>query len=259
MRFILILLILFTLATLNSIALNLPVNAVQNASSGLCLLQQSPSSFRANPASQFCGIETSATQLYGLPELPYYNFHASKTFSNLGIGIGASWLDNELYQELVATLALNYKFDNLQAGVAVDYISETAKGFKKLDAYSFNAGLIWQITSFSTAFSLKNLSEVEISGTKLPTYFIWESCWNYYQKSKLSLGIEKEKGHDFSFKFGSLYQLNSILGIIGSYQFEPNRIGAGAIFKVNKYQVVYSFRTHRQLGITHYVSLSYNY
>jgi len=259
MRFLFISLIILIFVSLSSIALNLPVNAQQNASSGLLLIHQSPSSFRSNPASQFNGVETSATQLFGLSELPYYSLHVSKTFSSLGIGIGTSWLDNELYQEVVSALAINYRFDNLQVGLGFNYISETAKGFKKLDAFSLDGGLIWQLNRFSTAFSLKNLSEAELSGTKLPVYFIWESCWSYDSKSKLSLGLEKEKGHDFSFKFGSIYQLNSIFGIIGSYQLEPHRIGAGAIFSINKYQVVYSFRTHRQLDITHYVSLSFNY
>jgi len=259
MRLLLILTILLTLISLNSIALNLPVSASQNACSGLTLLHQSPSSYRSNPALQINGIETSVTQLFGLSELPFYSFHISKSFSRLGIGIGSSCLDNQLYQELVSALAINYSFDDLQVGIGLNYISEKATGFKKLAAFSFDAGVSWQLKSFRTAVSIKNLSEAELEGTKLPVYFVWESCWEYSGMSRLSFGLEKEKGYDFSFKFGSLYQLNSRLGVIGSYQFEPHRIGAGAIFTVKKYEVVYSFRTHKQLDMTHYVSLSYNY
>lgn len=258
MRYYFTSIILLALTSLSCIALNLPVNALQNGSSGLVLIHQSSSSFRSNPASQFNGVETSATQLFGSAELPYYSFHASKTFSGLGIGIGASWLNNELYQEMVSAFAINYRLDDLQVGIAFNYISAGAKGFKKIEALSIDAGVIWQLDRFSTAVSLKNLSEAEISNTKLPVYFLWESVWNQ-GKSKLSLGLEKEKDHDFSFKFGSLYQLNSLFGILGSYQFEPNRIAAGTIFNIKKYELVYSFRTHRQLDITHYVSLSYNF
>jgi len=69
--------------------------------------------------------------------------------------------------------------------------------------------------------------------------------------------LEKENDFDFSFKFAGRYDILRQLSLISSYQFEPNRIGMGAVFNLYKFNLVYSVRTHQYLDLTHYISLSY--
>ncbi len=259
MRLLLLSLLLVSQFSLSCIALNIPINASQNSSSGLILSQQNAGNFKVNPASQFNGLESSVTHIFGLAELPLYSLYISKKINSWGFGIGTTYLDHDLYNESVSSLALSYSFTSILAGIAINYSSENAEGFPKLSVIHFDVGTIWELSHFTTALSIKNFSQNRLDNSYFPIYYLWETDLKYSEKSHLSIGLEKESNYDFSFKLSSLYQVHPIFSLNCGYQAQPNRLGLGTNFQIEKYQLSYSFRTHRQLDITHYVTLSYNY
>jgi hypothetical protein len=257
MRIFLILFCLFFSYSLFSAGLSLPINARQNSSCGLLLDGGNVGDMLVNPAFSTSGIETSYTRLLGFDQLPCYTALLVKNFSSFGSGIGCSYLDNELYKESKITAAANYGWERLSLGLAASYLSVSPTGFESLDALSLDLGLVWRLDAFSSSIAYKNILEARLEDTPLPVVVLWETGWRLSDKTLIGVGWEKEKGFDFCFKFASLYNVSRVFQISAGYQYEPDRLGLGAKFNLNRKIIGYGVRTHAVLGLTHHVTLSY--
>ena len=108
-----------------------------------------------------------------------------------------------------------------------------------------------------TGFSVRNFLQANFLNEQLPVFYLWETCYNISPKSKISIGLEKQTDFDFSLKIAGSHNLFRILTILTSYQYEPDRIGIGAIFNLKKIIFTYSIRTQQYLDLTHYISVGY--
>lgn len=252
-----IILLLILAAHLLAIDLNLPPSAAHNATNGLSLILENPSSGSLNPAICNPGIETSATYLFGLQELPYYNFHSAFRFGNFGFLLGNSYLDHKLYNEYIANLSVNYHLRRFSFGLNFRHLYNRIENYQKDSSIIFDAGLKWENNKIITGFSVRNFMQSSFLDEQLPVFYLWETCYNISSKSKISIGLEKQDNFDFSFKIAGSYNLFRILTILTSYQYEPDRIGIGAVFNLKKIKVTYSIRTQQYLDLTHYISVCY--
>ena len=253
--FFILLLIIFS--NLVAIDLNLPPSAAHNATNGLSLILQNPSSGSLNPAICNPGIETSATYLFGLKELPYYNFHSAFRFKNFGFLLGNSYLDHKLYRENIVNLAVNYNLQKFSFGLNFRHLYNRIENYQKDSSIIFDAGLKWENNKIITGFSVRNFLQSSFLKEQLPIFYLWETCYHISSKSKISIGLEKQDNFDFSFKIAGSYNFFRILTILTSYQYEPDRIGIGAVFNLKKIKVTYSIRTQQYLDLTHYISVGY--
>jgi len=250
-------LIFFSLFPLWSIDLNLPVSSMHNATSGLSLIHSTPSSSAVNPAVFYSGLESSATQLFGLSELPYYNLHAGYSFGQLKLHLGQSYLDHELYKEGSTQLSLNYKWRSLSMGIGLRRLYNKVQGYQEASVFLTDAGIMWQFDNISSALAVRNIAQTKFLGLSLPLTILLESCYQFTSKSRIAVGLEKQDDFDFSFKFAAKYQPYALLSILAGYQFEPDRIGLGTLFHLKRFKLGYSVRTHQYLDLTHYVSIGY--
>ena len=253
----LIILLLILSVHLPAIDLNLPPSAAHNATNGLSLILLNPSSGSLNPAICNPGIETSATYLFGLKELPYYNFHSAFRLGNFGFLLGNSYLDHKLYNENIANLAVNYRFQRFSFGLNFRHLYNKIENYQKDSSIIYDAGFIWENNKIITGFSVRNFMQSSFLEEQLPVFYLWETCYNISSKSKISVGLEKQTDFDFSFKIAGSHNLFRILTILTSYQYEPDRIGIGAVFNLNKIKITYSIRTQQYLDLTHYISVGY--
>ena len=210
-----------------------------------------------NQAVCASGLETSVTYLFSLEELPKYDLHIVFLFGNCYFHIGDSYLDHGLYSENNAIFGLNYSSNSVTAGLSVRMLSSKVEGYQDATTMVLDGGLKWEHDQISSALALRNVTQSEYEGLTLPIIYLWESCYSISSSSKISLGLEKEDDFDFSLKFAGRYDILQTLTLISSYQFEPNRIGVGALFNLRKFQVAYSVRSHQYIGLTHYMSLYY--
>jgi len=236
-----------------SIDLNLPPSAAHNATNGLSLISLNPSSGSLNPAICNPGLETSATYLFGLKELPYYNFHSAFKLGNFGFLLGNSYLDHKLYYENIANLAVNYHLQSFSFGLNFRHLYNRIENYQKDSSIIFDAGLKWVNNKINTGFSVRNFLQSSFLNEQLSVFYLWETCYKISTKSKISIGLEKQDNFDFSLKIAGSYNLFRILTILTSYQYEPDRIGIGAVFNVKKIKVTYSIRTQQYLDLTHYI------
>jgi hypothetical protein len=258
-RLFLLLLLIMSSVFLLALDLNLPVSAVQNATSGLNLIFPTPASSAANPAICLAGFETSATQLFSLDDLPFYNAHFSYKIGNFGFHLGNAYLDHEFYQENQFSLSSCFIWKNIKIGLALRLLHNEVKDYHEASSTLFDAGLCWKNGNFSTAIAVHNLTQASFLEIELPVNVLWESCFNISERSKISLGWEKENEFDFTFKIAGRYDPLKLLSILTSYQFEPDRIGVGTVFHLKGVNVTYSVRTHQHIDLTHYISVGYEF
>ncbi|MDO9578622.1 MAG: hypothetical protein Q7J16_12125 [Candidatus Cloacimonadales bacterium] len=244
---------------LNSIDLNLPVSAMQNATSGLNLIFPTPASAATNPAICISGFESTGTQLFSLAELPFYNVHFAYRFGSFGLHLGDAYLDHEFYQENHVSLSGCFRWQEISVGLALRMLHNEVTGYHDASATLFDAGMFWQNGAFSTAIAVHNIMQSSFLETELPVFILWESCYELSEKSRISLGWEKENDFDFACKFAGRYDLFNLLTILTSYQFGPDRIGVGTVFHLQGINVTYSVRTHQYIGLTHYISVGYEF
>jgi len=253
----LFIIILIFCTTLSAIDLNLPSSAIQNATSGLVLILPSPSAAKSNPACSFTGIETSATYLFSMEDLPLYNFHVQYKYHDFGFHIGNSFLAHPLYKESSSIISLNHTYQGFSIGSSIRYLYNIVEEYHEDSAIITDVGLLWQNGKISTGLSIHNVTHSRFLEEQLPIVYLWESCFSITQKSKLSIGLEKETDFDFAFKIAGRYDIHKVLTVLSSYQYEPDRIGVGAIFNLKDFSLCYSVRTHQYLSLNHYISLNY--
>lgn len=238
-------------------ALIIQPSGYHHALSGLSLINRHPSNSVLHCSLNSPGLESSITRIFNLEQLPYYNFHVNLNYKHLGFSSGISYLDNDLYQESQSRFAFCYNFENLSFGTGINYIKTKTTNYANHSSLPMQFSFAWQEDIFSTAISLHNPFSAQLASINLPRIILWETCLSVSDKSKLSVGFEKEKDFDFSLKLGSDYSLYKNFILLCSYQYQPNRIGTGVIFHLNKMEICYAVRTHDHLDLTHYISLSY--
>jgi hypothetical protein len=243
--------------SLAAIDLNLPLSATQNATNGLVLTNITTSVTAIQPALIKPGIETSVTYLYSLRELPYYFLHSAYQFGKLGCYFGNSHLAHDLYTENQSYLAVNYRFKDLSFGLQTRYLYNKVANYSTLSKLLYDAGISYSFAKYTLAFAVKNLTQSTNYGMDLPSFFVWEANYSIHDRASLSVGIEKQIHYDFLYRLAAYYQIVPFFSLLTSYQYAPQRIGAGAVINYDKWNVVYSIRTHQHLDLTHFISLGY--
>ncbi|MCD4817466.1 MAG: hypothetical protein K8S23_02095 [Candidatus Cloacimonetes bacterium] len=256
-RFFLIFFIYLFIVNSHSIDLNLPASALQNATNGLILTKIMPSSVIQNPAVIKTGIETSISYLYNLSELPYYNFSSGFRFKKFTISLNSNLLNHQFYKENIASLGVNYQVKNITMGISSRFLYNSVENYHSFSKFVFDAGVLYERGEVSTAFAMKNITQTDFFDTPLPIFFLWESNYKISQASNISIGLEKQQDFYFSFKMATIYTFFDVFSLISSYQYNPERLGAGALIKIKNYEIIYSIRSHKYLSLTHYISFCY--
>ena len=247
----------FSHLLLHCIDLNIPQSAVHNAVSGLSLIFSSPATAAVNPANISSGLETSATYLFNLRELPVYNLHFGYQFGSFGIHMGNSFLNHKLYRENLLEFTAAYRWKSFAAGFGINRLSVAVTDYESEAAIKFDAGFLYENRKFTTGFSVLNVLQTKCENELLPVVINWESCLKVSAKGKLAIGFEKENGFDFAFKFAARYDFFKSFSLLTGYQYNPARLGVGAVFGIGEFHLIYSVRTHQYLDLTHYISVEY--
>ncbi|MBW6515224.1 MAG: hypothetical protein K0B81_01240 [Candidatus Cloacimonetes bacterium] len=244
---------------LPAVDLTLNTSAIQNATNGLIFLAQSPSGTILNPAYLHQGLESGVTYLFSFTDLPYYTLHLSSNRNNWGFYLGGCHLAHPLYKESSLNLTINYRKNFYAVGSSLRLMHNRVSDYHNAHAFIGDAGLIIYYDKITSGFSIKNLTQTRFQGHTLPVVVIWEINYSLSNNSSLSLGLEKERNYDFSFKTAAYYRLHPYIAILSSYQYEPDRIGAGVKLLPSPLRITYSILTHRYLSPTHYFSLAYEF
>ncbi len=255
MPFLIILLFLFGMQSLGAVAESIPPSPLLTASCGITLLADDPSALLVSPFPENAGVQTGFTQLYGLSQLPRYSIAATTSRKRYRLGVGAVHLDHPLYTETQISAAISYDMGAVQPAVAMRVLRSAAQGYRRDSILLLDAGLQYQMPPVISRLWLSNITQKEIFDQSLPVQLNWELAAEVLPQAILGVSLEKEEGFDFSLRIGSRYQVLKPLLLVASYQYQPNRLGAGMEVTLGKIRVSYGLQSHSQLELTHCIGV----
>lgn len=239
--------------------LNLANSAELNALSGLTLMIKSPSAASINPASRQEGISISGSYLYNLEEIPFYSFQAGKSWKRLYITVGAENIANSLINSWNGNVSVNLRFKTVTWGLGSHLVRQKIQNYSEQNYYTLKSGILIEHNSLLMTFIWKNLTMSSYKNRLLPVFLLWETRIKLYNNIFIGCGLEKQLEYDFTLRLAVRKDFGSLFTLMSSYQFDPDRIGAGISIGTGKYHLIYSIRTHRYLDFTHFISLNYDW
>lgn len=257
MKKALIYIMLTILSSACALDLNLPLSTELAASSGLCLITTSPLTVLSNPTIHFSGFASSVSRLYNLTDLTLFAGVAGYAKGRFKCGLGTHSLQHPLLKETEIICTIAYQFRYFSIGTSIHYLMNQVTGYNDGQTMVYDFAITGRRDKISSTILVKNCTQSRFFGQKLPVYLIGEYSYHYNEKLIIASGFEKEQGFDFSMKIGTSYQILNNLLIISSYQFQPDRIGAGLFVNYNKFKIGIGIRTHRYLDLTESVSIDY--
>jgi hypothetical protein len=157
----------------------------------------------------------------------------------------------------VIYLGYSKRIREIQLGTNIKYFYQKVKGYDSLDAFTLNIGALWENNLFTHGFSYSNISHTAKHGLELPSVFKYECKVLPFENTSFAISFEKETGFEARYGFGaSQNNVTEILAINTGFLNNPSQFSAGFVVKVNKSEVGYGVRTHRELNWTHAIGIS---
>ena len=221
------------------------------------LLSNKSSNSYYQPALIQKGVSFSHSIPHGFSELNV--FHLASQFSLLDetISAGAFVLDNKHISDRVIYLGYSKRIREVQLGANIRYYSQKVAGYDLLDAFTFNVGAIWENNIFTHGVSYSNISHTTSRSIELPSVFKYECKISPFEKTNFAVSLEKETYFDMRYGFGVSQKIADILFVNSGFLTNPSQFSAGIIVKVNKIEIGYGIRTHRDLNWTHAIGVRY--
>ncbi len=242
---------------LNGVVASLPASAVHNASTGLLFIADNPADAFVNPALIVDGAELGVTRIFNISDLPLYSAHYGYRSKFIGLYLGTVHLDHHLYSESVINLSTAYLVQHFSIGGSFRTVTNKAKGYRRNTSLLTDFGFVWLGERLSSGFSVKNITNTKSKEQAYPILFQIETGYKIGEDGSLSIGVEKERGYEFTLKTASSYRVHDGLKLIAGYQHRPARIGTGFVLSVNTFSVNYGMLSHENLAATHFFSIGY--
>lgn len=194
------------------------------------------------PVNQLPGIDSMSS--YGVAGISFFRF-GDKLYNEQRVGIGYA-----------------HNIKNVSLGIKVNYWQLSIEGLGTKRTYVIEFGgqaVIKKDLIFGAhIYNINQAKLAEYKDERVPT--IMKAGLSYRPLDKLMFNIETEKDVDFpaSFKAGVEYQIINKLNIRTGISTRPfvNYFGVGFQFK--SFEFDYALSTHSDLGLSHFLSISYN-
>lgn len=204
------------------------------------------------------GISTSISQPFQIAGVENGNISLSKNFRKMNISTGALYLFSDHYSMYSSYLNLNYELlEIISLGLSQKLISinETESYFETIS----DIGILISRDQTKLAINYTNLFNNKSNKLDIPNIISSEISYNPIKDTYLALGVEKEKRHKLSTKFGIRYRILSSLTLLSGYTLEPNQMFAGLSVSYKDFNITYAIATHPELDSTHQISLIYDF
>ena len=189
------------------------------------------------------------------------------TLSSYGVaGMSFYRFGDQLYNEQRAGIGYAHNIKNVSLGIKVNYWQLSIEGLGTKRTYTIEFGgqaaITKELIFGAHIYNINQAKLAEYKDERVPT--IMKAGLSYRPRvlvDKLMLNIETEKDVDFpvSFKAGVEYMIIEKLSLRTGISTRPffNYFGVGFQFK--SFDVNYALSTHSDLGLSHYLSVSYNF
>ncbi|MEO0142521.1 MAG: hypothetical protein ABIL70_09045 [candidate division WOR-3 bacterium] len=223
-----------------------------------------PNSYKAipqfNPAGAFekdYKITVGGGESYGLPDLrTAFLITQLKNYQ-----VNLRTFGNTFYRENLLELAGAYAIkDEFGVGFGLDFLNYWIKDNANRFTYSFKLGCLYKTPPVKIWVVLKNLNQPRFSEIDYLPVLYW-------------VGLNYKIGKDFSFylniggienrlpffNFGLILAPLNILQLSGGMNTENFSFEYGLEFLLGKISLGYSGSSHQQLGLTHYLNITFHH
>jgi len=227
------------------------------AAAEIYLLAGSPASVYYQPALIHKGVSLSHSIPHGFVELNVIQLASQFSLFGEYISAGTLALNNKHISDKVLYLGYSKRIREIQFGTNVRYFAQKATGYNLLDAFTLNVGALWENGMFTHGITYSNISHTTRRGIELPSVFKYECKVAPFEKTDFAIALEKETRFDMRYGFGVSQKIADILFVNSGFLTNPSQLSAGMIVKVNKLEIGYGMRTHRELNWTHAIGVKY--
>jgi hypothetical protein len=198
--------------------------------------------------------------LFGFPDLMVVGASALHSFGRWGLGCSAMGFGGDLYREMKLSPAIGYQLsESASAGLAIDLYHLHIRNYGAATSAGLSLGATFQMSEgLEVSMSATNVTGTTIGGCeeKLPRQLaLGLAC---IPASGLVVAVEghKEDGMPASLALASEYCLLSSFLLRVGISNEMTGLTAGAGVVAGNIQIDYGCQWHRELGLTHVVSIT---
>lgn len=200
---------------------------------------------------------------FGMPGMQSIATGLVYPFTQGTLGVSISRFGDDLYSEHMAGVAYSHQISKVRLGIKANYVQVSAGDVSARRTFTFQFGGIAAITpqlSFGAhIYNFNQAKLAEYQDERIPT--IMKAGLSYKPFTKLMLNLETEKDIDFPamVKAGVEYEIIKNLYLRTGITSKPFTGHFGIGFGRKNFQFDYALRTHASLGISHHLSLAYQF
>lgn len=203
------------------------------------------------------------TRPFGMKELNYGSVSAVVPTSFGKFATGLTSFGNEFYHEQSFILSINRSArQNIYYGFNLHYMKLQISGYGSDFSFGVDLGfLIKMAPKLSWGFFATNLNRATMGRTDdlLPQTFCTGISMFPINDLILNLDIFKDSMFPLEFRCGIEYLLFHRIALRSGFSTEPAQFCAGFGFLFSRFEVDYAVTTHQNLGLTHHLSLQFQF
>jgi hypothetical protein len=229
------------------------------SASDISTLSNSVAGSYYQPALIGDGISISHSSPFSLSELNVVNVAYQFSLWKEQFSVGMFALNNKHISD--RTIYLGYAkrlLDMIQLGSNLRYYSQKVEGYESLDAMTLNVGVIWENDIFTHGLSYSNVSHTTVKGIELPSIVKYECMISPFERLNFAISAEKEMNFDIRYGVGVSQKITDMFVVYTGFLNNPGQFSAGLALTVNKVEIGYGIRTHKELDWTQAVGIKYS-
>jgi hypothetical protein len=183
--------------------------------------------------------------------------------AEIPIGFSVDRFGNDLYSEYTISAAAAFEIiDSLAVGCKMDYYHLQIKNYNSASSYGVSLSAFYRVNKiFRTGFVYENITESTIgkSSEKLPVNLALAFSFNPIRSMELNFDIFKDNRFDFDYRAGLYYALNNWFKLMCGFRSLVNSYSAGMQIRKYRFDFVYAFSWHSELGVSNSLSVGYEF
>ncbi|TXK49021.1 hypothetical protein FVR03_07340 [Pontibacter qinzhouensis] len=205
-----------------------------------------------------------AENRFGLSGFNTVAFLGVYPFEKLGsVGLSMTRFGDELFSRQSLGIGLGHQLGQFSLGAKADVWQVSAQGLGSRKAFTFSVGVqaevIPDLFFGAYAYNLNQAKVATFEDERLPTVMKAGLAYRPYQKLLLSAETEKDINYPADLKAGIEYKIVEKFALRTGFSAQTSTTSFGAGFLARHLQIDYAFGTTTLLGLSHHLSVSYQF
>ncbi len=213
--------------------------------------------------SPYRKVDLFYRNFYGLPDLNQIALSVSFPDLIIPIGIGLSQYGGKLYSEMLLRLGTGFLlFPKMHLGLHANGYFLSVQNYGNSQSFGLGISGFYQWNkNLSTGFMIDNVNAPTIGQAReaLPITMIVGASYTFTDDLQFHMDIFKEDRSAFDYRLGVEYILSSWLQFSAGFQTEVPIFSTGFALFIAHFDIAYSFQYHGELGVSHSMSVGYEF